>query len=288
MIETHPIFRSDYYAAMPHQKIRRSLELGPRYYFRDVPRYWHERRRSAGQLIDLDLQVLWNPLHEFGFLGKEPLEPPPGLDGVLDRLNAEGLRIMLKPERFLAVCTQFWRAAQGDASILECGSYQGATGLALALLGKLHGFSQHVHLFDLFGSQAEIMSAPVDGARTANEFAMEAGYADDLRRLADKLGVGDRVTVHDGLFEETFPGFVAGPFPCRFAHIDANYYSSTLQACKFVMPLLADRAIVVFDDYHGITDLGARLAIDQVFGTAQGAIRRLSGTSAVLTFERNA
>lgn len=285
-LHSHRIFRSEHYAGTFVDKIQRSFDLGPRYFLRDVPRYWSERRRGAPVLSPMDLEVLWNPLHEFGLLKNAPVATPPGLEAVMDKLSATGLTIALKPERFLAVCSQWWHAAQGDATVIECGAYRGATGLAIALLGLNHGFNQDVHLFDLFGTPCEFDASPVDGAQGTNRFAMEPSYPQTLRAYTQTLGIASRVHIHTGLFSDTFPNYISGKHPCKFAHIDANIYASTKQACNFVKPMLAEDAVVVFDDYHGITDLGARLAIDQSFGRAHGRIRRLSGTSAVLSYRK--
>ncbi len=56
-----------------------------------------------------------------------------------------------------------------------------------------------------------------------------------------------------------------------FAHIDANLFESTREACAFTLPRVAPGGIVVFDDYNGVCDLGARLAIDLCLG--RGAVR---------------
>jgi hypothetical protein len=282
---THPIFHTDHYAGTTSEKLMRSFELGPRYYLRDVPRYWNERRSIVAKSTSHDWEVLWNPLAEFGFLSNEPLAPPPLLDEVMDQLHDLGFAIALKPERFIAICTQWWQAARGDALVIELGSHQGATGLALALLGRKHGFNQQVHLFDLFGKPFDLPMLPVDGVRKYSEFEMDANYADKLAAIAQSLGLGERLVLHPGAFVESFATFVRPLLPCRFAHVDANLYQSTKEACTFIKPLLIEGSTVVFDDYHAITDLGARLAIDETFGHRHGKLRRLSGTSAVLRYE---
>lgn len=278
----HPVFVTEHYASGVKEKITRSLALGPGYYLAGVPRYWRERRQKG--IKSADMQVVWNPLHEFGLLRTDIAPLPPDVEAILDDLAREGLRITLKPPRFLAICAEWWRAtAAGPATVIECGSYEGSTGFALALLAERTGRNQRVHMFDIFGNPDTLEFTPVDGSRQSNEFQIAEDQPERLRTIASRLGIADRVVLHVGLFSRTFPGFVTDPArPLRFAHIDANLYESTRQAAAFVRPMLAPGATVVFDDYHGVTDLGARLAIDEVFGTEARAIRRLSGTSAVL------
>lgn len=281
-LSRHRIFVTEHYASGAVEKARRSLALGPGYYLKGVPRYWSERRGK--RIAGADAQVLWNPLHEFGLLKTPIAALPPGMDELLDELAESELRITLKPARFLAICAEWWRSTTpGRATVIECGSYEGSTGLGLALLAARTGRDQRIHMFDVFGNLDELEFAPVDGARQSNEFQIAADRPDRLRMIAAKLKIADRVDLHVGLFSKTFPHFAADPTrPLRFAHIDANLYESTREAAAFIRRQLAPDATVVFDDYHGVTDLGARLAIDEVFGAEAHKIERLSGTSAVL------
>ncbi|HRK18769.1 MAG TPA: class I SAM-dependent methyltransferase [Hyphomicrobiaceae bacterium] len=278
----HPVFATEHYASGAGEKLKRSIALGPAYYFSGVPRYLSERRRKG--IRGGDAEILWNPLHEFGLLGTAIRSLPPGLEGVLDDLAREGMRITLKPKRFLAICAEWWHAtARGPSSVVECGSYEGVTGIALALLARRSGRDQQIHMFDVFGSLEPLKFRPVDGERQSNEFELSSDIPDRLRSVAGRLGIEACITLHVGLFGKTFPAFRDDPArPLRFAHIDANLYESTREAVGFVLPRLAEGAIVVFDDYHAITDLGARLAIDEMLGEEARALVRLSGTSAVL------
>ena len=129
---------------------------------------------------------------------------------------------------------------------------------------------QNVLLLDTFSG----MPAPsiYDAGRSAGEFVPAADQAAILRQQATKLGVADQVKVHCGLFSETFAALNTDPLRFAFAHIDANIYSSTLEACEFVMPRMNEDGAVVFDDYNGVCDLGARLAIDRYFRIAPNVL----------------
>lgn len=58
-----------------------------------------------------------------------------------------------------------------------------------------------------------------------------------------------------GLFEDTLPGFLSGcDEPVAFLHLDADLYSSTKTVLDHVGDRLADRAVLVFDEFfnfHG-------------------------------------
>ncbi len=52
------------------------------------------------------------------------------------------------------------------------------------------------------------------------------------------------------------------------------------EACEFIIPRTTAGGIVVFDDYNGMCDLGARLAIDEYFAAHRGRLRSLAESSA--------
>jgi hypothetical protein len=121
-----------------------------------------------------------------------------------------------------------------------------------------------------------------DSLRTKQEYTLPEGYPEMLRRHAASLGISDQIDVWPGEFCQTFTSLERHPLQFSFAHIDANLYESTWHACNFVMPRMVSGSVVVFDDYHGPCDLGARLAIDRYLGNQQLKPIRLSGTSAYL------
>ncbi len=102
-----------------------------------------------------------------------------------------------------------------------------------------------------------------DLSRNPGEFQPPANQVELIHRQAQALKIDDRVEVHQGLFADTFA--VLGGRDRRFAfvHIDANIYQGTLEACAFTIPRVAPGGLIVFDDYNGVCDLGARLAIDE-------------------------
>ena len=89
-----------------------------------------------------------------------------------------------------------------------------------------------------------------------------------IRQQANTLGVDDLVEVHEGLFSECFPALAERELVLAFCHIDANIYQGTLEACEFTLPRMSSGGVMVFDDYNGLCDLGARLAIDVALGAS--------------------
>jgi hypothetical protein len=252
-------FDSGHYAATALRKIERSLQLGPKYYLCELPRYFLHRRRLGLRLADG--AVLVNPLREFRRTAYAPFPLPPGYGDALEQFAAAGLRFTIPRLRLEALVGAWWEARRISGDAIECGSHRGATGLFLALLGRIHDIEQRVLLLDTFcGAPAH---SAYDTGRGVDEFALDGDAVTQIRRQAALLGVEDRIEIHPGLFSDTFPILARRHLGFAFAHIDANLYQSTKEACAFTIPRMLEDGLVVFDDYNAVCDLGARLAIDE-------------------------
>ena len=102
------------------------------------------------------------------------------------------------------------------------------------------------------------------------------GFASRPSRSALAIGF----EIHQGLFAQTFQILAQSDPRFAFVHIDANIYSGTLEACQFTIPRINSGGAVVFDDYNGVCDLGARLAIDEYFQGKGVKPRPLTASSA--------
>ncbi len=256
---TSDVFATGHYASGLREKLKRGIELGPKYYLFDVPRYWRQRRQRG--LPALDLGALWNPVRSLRHETYTSQPVPPRYEEALRALYDAGVRFDNPPARTAALVAMWWatRITPGDA--IECGAYRGATSLLLAVLGKLHDVPQRVLMLDTFAG----MPAPskFDSSRRPGEFTPPPDWPTTIQQQAEALGVADRIEIHRGLFSDTFPAIAAHTPTFSFAHIDANIYQGTLDACVRTLPLMAKGGAVVFDDYNGLMDLGARLAIDE-------------------------
>ena len=259
---TADIFETAIYASTLRQKLRRGLDLGPKYYLRDLPRYFRQRKKLGLSLRDPG--VLRNPVRSFqnGTYHQVPL--PPHYDEALKLLLAAGVRFDNQQTRIEALAGLWWEARDVKGDVIECGAYRGGTSLLLAVLGRLNGVAKTVHMLDTFTG----VPAPseFDSAREGGEFAPPEHWPTVIREQASTLGVGDLVEVHEGLFSESFPGLAEREVVFSVSHIDANIYQGTLEACEFTLPRMSPGGVMVFDDYNGLCDLGARLAIDVALG----------------------
>jgi hypothetical protein len=255
-----PLFDTGAYAATWAERMQRAIELGPKYYLLDVPRYVRQRQRLGLPL--LDWQILWNPTRSFRATPYVRNPPPPQMTEALQLLEVAGVRFDNRRLRVEALAGMWWQARDTPGWVIECGAFRGSVSLLLAVLGRLNGIDKKVLMLDTF----EGMPSPstFDLAREAGEYAPPAGWLDVLEQQVVELGVEDLVEIHQGLFSESFEAMTPRDPTFSFVHIDANIYQGTLEACEFTVPRVSPGGVLVFDDYNGLCDLGARLAIDKV------------------------
>jgi hypothetical protein len=270
------VFDHSHYAAGLWRKLSRSAHLGPKYFFSDVPRYLRHRRALG--LRRWDVGVWHNPLREFFPRIYSRFPSPPYLIEALESCRVAGIRFTIPPIRLDGLVRAWWATREVPGVVLECGTYRGASALLLAVLARLCGLKKVTVLLDTFTGIPD--TCLYDPSRTVGEFRPPADQVETIRSQAALLGVADRVEILPGRFDETLPQLLArNPTQLSFVHIDANTFSGTWDACRCAIPAISPGGIVCFDDYNGMCDLGARLAIDQYLGTTPRP-RPLAGTSA--------
>jgi macrocin-O-methyltransferase TylF-like protien len=252
------LFDTGHYAASLGQRLRRGFELGPKYYLFDVPRYVRQRRKL--KLPMLDWRALWNPVRSFLHATYLQLPLPPHYDEALELLARAGVQFTNPRQRTEALVGLWWQVHDVAGDVIECGAYRGATSLLLAVLGRLNGVSQRVLMLDTFAGMPP--PSEFDSSRRPGEFAPPGSWTEVIAEQIAALGVADRVEIHQGLFADSFVRLAPRDPRFAFAHIDANIFEGTRDACEFTLPRMAAGGAVVFDDYNGLCDLGARLAID--------------------------
>jgi hypothetical protein len=259
-------FDDSIYASTLQKKIRRSFELAGQYYGWSLPRYFLQRREAG--LPIFDWIAFWNPVRSFRTTAYQQFPLPPGYEAALEHFAKHDVRIYMPRLRLEGLLGVWWQARQAAGEVIECGAYRGSTSLMMAYLGKVNGLNQKVLLLDTFAGMPE--TTRFDSYRTAGDLAPDHDQVAKIEAQAVTLGIRDRIVLHKGLFAETFVGLERRDARFAFAHIDANIYSGTLEACEFVIPRLNPGAGLVFDDYNGLCDLGARLAIDRYFADHGG------------------
>ena len=261
MSATAKVFDDSHHAATLPRKCWRALQLGPKYYLWDLPRYFAHRSRRGLPLWDP--VALANPLREFRPQSPPAEALPPAYEQALARFAEVGILLTIPRQRLGKLLEVWWQTRSVAGDFVECGAYRGATSLLIALLGRLCGIDQRVLVCDTFAGMPAVSG--YDLGRQDGEFRPPADQVDVMRRQAAALGVSERVEIHQGLFADTLAPVAARNPRFALVHIDANIYQGTLDACRLTIPHVAPGGAVVFDDYNGVCDLGARLAIDEYF-----------------------
>jgi hypothetical protein len=224
-----------------------------------LPRYFAHRGRRG--LPVWDKSALTNPLREFRPQSPSPEALPPAYEQALALFAEIGIQLTIPRERLGKLLQVWWQTRTIPGDVIECGAYRGATSLLVALLGRLGGVDQRVHMCDTFAGMPAVSG--YDLGRRHGEFRPPPDQVHLILQQAEALGVSDRVQIHHGLFAATLAELAARHPRFALVHIDANIYQGTLDACRWTIPCVARGGAVVFDDYNGVCDLGARLAIDE-------------------------
>jgi O-methyltransferase len=166
-----------------------------------------------------------------------------------------------------------------DGLVIEAGAARGGSAIVLAAAKSQ---ARPMKVYDVFGT----IPPPTerDGAdvhrRYATITAGEAkgpggetyyGYRDDLyHEVEDSFARhGVAVSEHNvelvrGLFEDT----IRLDEPVAFAHLDGDWYESTMTCMTRIAPLLASRGRIVLDDYYKWS--GCRRAVDEYLAAHEG------------------
>jgi len=144
-------------------------------------------------------------------------------------------------------------SVSGD--IAEVGVYRGGSARILARLFP----HKTVHLFDTFHGMPDIVHES-DNCHKAGDF-------DDtsLEEVQTYLGDHSNVEFHVGIFPESAQSAEVREQMFALVHVDCDLYRSVRACCEFFYPRLSISGIMVFDDYHAETCLGARKAVDEFF-----------------------
>lgn len=160
--------------------------------------------------------------------------------------------------------------------VLEFGVALGGSAILLARHATAHG--RGFHGFDVFATIPPPTSTK-DDEKSKRRYEVIAsggstgiggdeyyGYKDDLfaevNASFERHGVpadGRRVSLHKGLFEESWPG--ARVTSAALVHIDCDWYDPVAYCLAAAADILSPRGIIILDDYHDYG--GARSAVDE-------------------------
>jgi hypothetical protein len=226
-------------------------------------------RRTRAQLRDARAQ-----------LAQATYDLPPDVEEAIERARAEHLTYLRKNDlRELATIVADADANQLPGLIVEAGTARGGSAIVMA---AAKAPARGMKVYDVFG----MIPAPSehDGPDVHRRYEKIAGgeakgvggdtyygYRDDLyeevKASFSRLGVPvdeHNVELVQGLFEDT----IDLDEPVAFAHLDGDWYESTLTCLERIAPLIVPGGRIVLDDYDHWS--GCRRAVDEYFADRPG------------------
>jgi O-methyltransferase len=145
------------------------------------------------------------------------------------------------------------RCAPAEGCIIECGTWRGGMAAGLMVVG---GENRTYHFFDSFrglplageedGKEARDWQADTHGPRYFNNCSATLDDFKNVIRLARIPQ--DRVSIHEGWFDVTFPKFVVPPI--SVLRLDVDWYRATLMCLEHFWTSLLPGAVILIDDYY--------------------------------------
>jgi hypothetical protein len=215
-----------------------------------------------------------------GQLADATYDLPPEVEEAIERTRREHLTYLRKNDlRELATIVADADANQLPGLIVEAGTARGGSAIVMA---AAKAPERPMKVYDVFG----MIPAPSEhdgpdvhrryetitgGEATGPGGETYYGYRDDLlSEVHDsfaRLGVPAderNVELVQGLFEDT----IDIDEPVAFAHLDGDWYESTMTCLQRITPHLVPGGRIVLDDYDHWS--GCRMAVDEFFEDRPG------------------
>ncbi len=212
--------------------------------------------------------------------GSEPRSLPAPVSEMVEAVRAEGLTYLkVRPLRELAAAVVQVERDGLPGVLVEAGTARGGSAIVMA---SAKSVERPLKVYDVFGlipppgdrdgadghrRYATIASGEARGPGGATYY----GYRDDLyTEVVDAftrhgLPLGDHhVELVRGMFEDT----LRLDEPVALAHLDGDWYESTMTCLTRVAPLLTRGGRIVLDDYYMWS--GCRRAVDEYFTGREG------------------
>jgi O-methyltransferase len=205
---------------------------------------------------------------------------PPEVERTIERVRAEHLTYLKEPHlRGLAAAVLAVERDRLDGLIVEAGAARGGSAIVMA---AAKAAERPMKVFDAFG----MIPPPTehDGPDVHRRYERIAagratgpggetyyGYRDDLLGEVTESFARHGVPVAEhgvelveGLFEDT----IDLAEPVALAHLDGDWYESTMTCLTRIAPLLVPGGRIVLDDYYRWS--GCRAAVDEYFQDRDG------------------
>ncbi|MGL5809934.1 MAG: TylF/MycF/NovP-related O-methyltransferase [Nocardioides sp.] len=214
------------------------------------------RRRHRRLRAELDL------LRDFTRDPWPEIEVPDRVEEVIDQVGRERLSYLAPTDlRSLAKLVREADRAGREGVVIEAGTALGGSAIVMAAAKDP---ARPMRVYDVFGlipppsghdpaevhqRYASISKGASKGIGDDEYYGYHADLLGEVTASFDRLGVpaeGHRVELVKGLFEDT----VVPDGPVALAHIDGDWYESTMTCLERIAPMLAAGGRIVLDDYY--------------------------------------
>lgn len=208
------------------------------------------------------------------------IEVPPDVAGVMAAVREEKLTYLTDLYlRSLVTCVLETEQAGRKGLLIEAGTAMGGSAIAMAAAKDP---SRPMRVYDVFGmipppserdgeDVIERYASIAEGKSRGLDGEVYYGYREDLLGEVTasfaKHGVpveSNNVTLVKGLFQDT----LEVDEPVALAHVDGDWYESTMTCLERIAPQLVEGGRIVIDDYFMWS--GCREAVDEYFADRPG------------------
>ena len=183
---------------------------------------------------------------------------------------------MVSPERLYATyqAIKYVEANQIEGDVVECGVWKGGNSMVMALtLLNCGSKSRNIYLYDTFEGMVEPGEKDIDHRGRHSRGEWQKHQSSDVNQwcyspveevkqnMASTGYPGDKVHFIKGKVEDTIPARM--PEKIAVLRLDTDWYESTLHELTHLFPLLADRGVLLIDDYGHWK--GQKEAVDSYF-----------------------
>jgi len=152
--------------------------------------------------------------------------------------------------------------------VIECGVAAGGSAALLGLTMDRHRSERLLYLYDTFQGLPPPTENDPDVNKASQWTGLCRGTVAEVQLLFQRLHVStDRMRFVQGLFQETL-----GPTmePIALAHLDGDWYESTMTCLTHIWPALSVGGVMQLDDYGDWQ--GCRKAVDEFFVERQSQV----------------
>jgi hypothetical protein len=205
---------------------------------------------------------------------------PPAVEEAIARARAEHLTYLEEHNlRTLAAAVLDIERRGLPGLVLEAGTARGGSAIVIAAAKSVQ---RPMKVYDVFGMipppserdgpdvharYEKIAGGGAKGVGGDTYYGYRDDLYDEVTQSFARLGVAaaeNNVELVKGLFEDT----IDLDEPVALAHLDGDWYESTLTCLTRIAPLLVPGGRIVLDDYHHWS--GCRAAVDEYFAGREG------------------